>query len=160
VETAHLFDLARAATTGAGSRPARRRTGSQQVPESVQALLDAMISAPAVVLNRHLDNSAPTLSDERSTRTSSPAGPHRRTSPGSCSSTTTPTGCSPTGGRRPTTHRYRLRDPRRHGAVTRAEQLPRNGLAAEATRSPEGSGAVPEKWLTCASPTARGRGPS
>ncbi|SFW79928.1 helix-turn-helix domain-containing protein [Amycolatopsis australiensis] len=50
VETAHLFDLARAATRR--KRPTRARPS---VPESVQALLDSMVTAPAIVQNGHLD---------------------------------------------------------------------------------------------------------
>ncbi|MHB9849203.1 helix-turn-helix domain-containing protein [Streptomyces krungchingensis] len=53
VETAHLFDLARAATTKAGGKPSRGP--SRKVPQGVQALIDAMVSAPAVVYNAHLD---------------------------------------------------------------------------------------------------------
>jgi transcriptional regulator with XRE-family HTH domain len=51
-ERAHLFDLARAATT-----PARagRRAPQPQVRPSVQAMLDAMTGAPAVVRNGRLD---------------------------------------------------------------------------------------------------------
>jgi transcriptional regulator with XRE-family HTH domain len=51
-ERAHLFDLARAS----GAAPARsRRTPKQQVRPSVQAMLDAMTAAPAVVRNGRLD---------------------------------------------------------------------------------------------------------
>ena len=51
-ERAHLFDLARAT----GSAPARaRRPSKQQVRPSVQAMLDAMTGAPAVVRNGRLD---------------------------------------------------------------------------------------------------------
>ncbi|MFC9765961.1 helix-turn-helix domain-containing protein [Rhodococcus jostii] len=52
-ETEHLFTLARAATT----RPRRRNTSRArvEVPEPVQALVDAMLTAPAVVQNGHLD---------------------------------------------------------------------------------------------------------
>lgn len=53
-EVSHLFDLARAAAPRAGrARPARR--GGATVADGVQALLDAMVGAPAVVLNGHLD---------------------------------------------------------------------------------------------------------
>ncbi|BBY06677.1 hypothetical protein MNVI_19950 [Mycobacterium noviomagense] len=52
-ETTHLFDLARAATTKAG-RTRLRRT-DRGVPDGVQALLDSMVTAPAVVINGHLD---------------------------------------------------------------------------------------------------------
>ncbi|MFG3588557.1 helix-turn-helix domain-containing protein [Streptomyces sp. NPDC047990] len=55
VETTHLFDLARAATAKAAGRPARARGPRRQVPQSVQALIDTMVSAPAVVQNAHLD---------------------------------------------------------------------------------------------------------
>ncbi|MEN0137430.1 MAG: helix-turn-helix transcriptional regulator [Rhodococcus sp. (in: high G+C Gram-positive bacteria)] len=52
-ETKHLFALARAAATKPRRRrPARARVG---VPEPVQALIDAMLTAPAVVQNGHLD---------------------------------------------------------------------------------------------------------
>jgi transcriptional regulator with XRE-family HTH domain len=52
-ETKHLFILARAAVT----RPRRRKPARARVemPEPVQALVDAMITAPAVVQNGHLD---------------------------------------------------------------------------------------------------------
>jgi hypothetical protein len=52
-ETKHLFTLARAAST----RPRRRNAprARVEVPEPVQALVDAMITAPAVVQNGHLD---------------------------------------------------------------------------------------------------------
>lgn len=50
-ETAHLFDLARAA----GKRAGPGRTVRQPVPEGVQALLDSMVNAPAIVQNGHLD---------------------------------------------------------------------------------------------------------
>ncbi|MBY8856939.1 helix-turn-helix transcriptional regulator [Nocardia sp. CA2R105] len=50
-ETTHLFDLARATT----AKPRRRRSARQSVPDTVQALLDAMVTAPAVVQNGHLD---------------------------------------------------------------------------------------------------------
>ncbi|MFJ3640192.1 helix-turn-helix domain-containing protein [Streptomyces sp. NPDC090108] len=55
VETAHLFDLARAASTRAGRKQARARSTRRQVPESVQALIDTMVTAPAIVQNAHLD---------------------------------------------------------------------------------------------------------
>jgi transcriptional regulator with XRE-family HTH domain len=51
-ERAHLFDLARAASTPA--RP-RRRTGQQRVRPSMQRILDAMTGAPAYVRNGRLD---------------------------------------------------------------------------------------------------------
>ncbi|GAA1025064.1 MULTISPECIES: helix-turn-helix domain-containing protein [Amycolatopsis] len=50
-ETTHLFDLARAAGKRAGSG----RTVRQPVPEGVQALIDTMVNAPAIVQNGHLD---------------------------------------------------------------------------------------------------------
>lgn len=53
-ETTHLFDLARAATS-TKSRRARGHALRPQVPESIQALMDSMITAPAVVQNGHLD---------------------------------------------------------------------------------------------------------
>jgi transcriptional regulator with XRE-family HTH domain len=54
-EVTHLFDLVRAATCRA--RPAHRATlaANRALPDGVQALLDAMVTAPAVVLNGHLD---------------------------------------------------------------------------------------------------------
>jgi hypothetical protein len=52
-ERAHLFDLARAA--GNAPARARRRTPQPQVRPSVQAMLDAMTGAPAVVHNGRLD---------------------------------------------------------------------------------------------------------
>jgi transcriptional regulator with XRE-family HTH domain len=52
-ERAHLFDLARAAGTAPGR--ARRRTAQPRVRPSVQAVLDAMTGAPAVVRNGRLD---------------------------------------------------------------------------------------------------------
>jgi transcriptional regulator with XRE-family HTH domain len=55
VETAHLFDLARAATAKAGRKPSRTRSPRPQVSESLQALIDSMVSAPAIIQNGHLD---------------------------------------------------------------------------------------------------------
>ncbi|WP_030805680.1 helix-turn-helix domain-containing protein [Streptomyces sp. NRRL F-2799] len=52
VETAHLFDLAHAAGK-AGRR--QTRTPRRQVPETLQALIDTMVTAPAIVQNGHLD---------------------------------------------------------------------------------------------------------
>ncbi|RAJ66935.1 helix-turn-helix protein [Streptomyces sp. Amel2xB2] len=55
-ETAHLQDLALAAASKAGRKPGRRTgAGRQKVPEGVQALMDAMVTAPAIVQNGHLD---------------------------------------------------------------------------------------------------------
>jgi transcriptional regulator with XRE-family HTH domain len=55
-ETTHLFDLARAATAGAVERRlAQGRTTGEQIPEGVQALMDAMVAAPAIVQNGHQD---------------------------------------------------------------------------------------------------------
>ncbi|MEU4154363.1 helix-turn-helix domain-containing protein [Streptomyces sp. NPDC026659] len=54
VETAHLFDLARAAGK-AGRRQTRARTPRRQVPDTLQALIDTMVTAPAIVQNGHLD---------------------------------------------------------------------------------------------------------
>jgi hypothetical protein len=53
-ETTHLFDLVRAATTKPRRRSAAARPRTE-VPETVQALIDAMIGAPAVVQNGLLD---------------------------------------------------------------------------------------------------------
>ncbi|WP_454050612.1 helix-turn-helix transcriptional regulator [Cellulomonas sp. Marseille-Q8402] len=50
-ERVHLHDLARAA----GPRPRTRRRPVRAVPASVQAMLDAMTGAPAVVRNERLD---------------------------------------------------------------------------------------------------------
>lgn len=50
-ERLHLHDLARAA----GPRPRTRRRPVPAVPPSVQAMLDAMTGAPAVVRNERLD---------------------------------------------------------------------------------------------------------
>ncbi|MER5596277.1 helix-turn-helix transcriptional regulator [Streptomyces sp. NPDC002265] len=55
VETAHLFDLARAATARAGKVQTRARSPRPQVPQSVQALIDTMVCAPTIVQNAHLD---------------------------------------------------------------------------------------------------------
>jgi transcriptional regulator with XRE-family HTH domain len=53
-EGTHLFDLVRAATNKAGrTLPARRAV--RALPDGVQALLDSMVTAPAIVLNGHLD---------------------------------------------------------------------------------------------------------
>lgn len=52
VETAHLFDLAHAA--GKAGRK-QTRTPRRQVPEPLQALIDTMVTAPAIVQNGHLD---------------------------------------------------------------------------------------------------------
>ncbi|MGK2317630.1 helix-turn-helix transcriptional regulator [Gordonia rhizosphera NBRC 16068] len=53
-ETAHLFDLVRAATTKRSPRRSRPRSG-RMMPAGVQALMDAMVTAPAIVINGHLD---------------------------------------------------------------------------------------------------------
>ncbi|HWS58163.1 MAG TPA: helix-turn-helix transcriptional regulator [Actinotalea sp.] len=52
-ERAHLFDLARAASTTPAK--ARRRPATARVRPSIQAMLDAMTGAPAVVRNDRLD---------------------------------------------------------------------------------------------------------
>ena len=52
-ERLYLFDLARA--TGPGPARARRRSPQPRVRPSVQAMLDAMTGAPAVVRNDRLD---------------------------------------------------------------------------------------------------------
>jgi transcriptional regulator with XRE-family HTH domain len=51
-ERAHLFDLARAQHTTAGTR---RRRSAQQVRPGVQRMLDAMTGAPAYVRNGRMD---------------------------------------------------------------------------------------------------------
>lgn len=53
-EEAHLFDLVRAATTKA-KRTRPTRGAARAIPEGVQALLDSMLTAPAIVINGHLD---------------------------------------------------------------------------------------------------------
>jgi transcriptional regulator with XRE-family HTH domain len=53
-ELTHLFDLVRAVTTKVDRARSPRRSG-RALPDGVQALLDSMVSAPAVVLNGHLD---------------------------------------------------------------------------------------------------------
>ncbi|WP_067968580.1 helix-turn-helix domain-containing protein [Mycolicibacter icosiumassiliensis] len=53
-ERTHLFDLARAGAVKPGRRRAARQTAAA-LPGGVQELLDAMVGAPAVVLNGHLD---------------------------------------------------------------------------------------------------------
>jgi len=52
-ERAHLFDLARAASTT--RKPQRRRPSAQLVRASVQLMLDAITDAPAFVRNGRLD---------------------------------------------------------------------------------------------------------
>ncbi|WP_077090309.1 helix-turn-helix domain-containing protein [Mycobacterium rhizamassiliense] len=52
-EEKHLFDLVRA-TTRAGRTRAPRRT-ARTIPEGVQALLDSMVTAPAIVLTGPFD---------------------------------------------------------------------------------------------------------
>lgn len=52
-EETHLFDLVRAATTK-GPRTRSPRAG-QSIPDGVQTLLDSMVTAPAIVINGHLD---------------------------------------------------------------------------------------------------------
>jgi transcriptional regulator with XRE-family HTH domain len=53
-ERAHLDDLARSARTAPGAR-ARWRTHQPRIRQSVQAMLDAMLGAPALVHNDRLD---------------------------------------------------------------------------------------------------------
>jgi len=53
-ETAHFFNLARAAVaTRGGTRT--RRTSQQTIPDGMQALLDSMLDAPAIVMTGSLD---------------------------------------------------------------------------------------------------------
>ena len=54
-ETAHLFDLARAARAMASASPRRRSMSPQQVRPSVQRLLDAWIGVPAWIRNERMD---------------------------------------------------------------------------------------------------------
>lgn len=54
VEETHLFDLVRAAAPKAGRARSPSCSG-RALPDGVQAFLDSMIAAPAVVLNGHLD---------------------------------------------------------------------------------------------------------
>ncbi|BAX91499.1 transcriptional regulator [Mycobacterium shigaense] len=53
-EETHLFDLVRAATTKA-ERPRPARGQARTIPAGVQALLDSMVTAPAIVVNGQLD---------------------------------------------------------------------------------------------------------
>ncbi|MEM6108393.1 helix-turn-helix transcriptional regulator [Mycobacterium sp. 050272] len=53
-EETHLFDLVRA-VTGKGARTRSVAPAGRTVPEGVQALLDSMVTAPAIVINGHLD---------------------------------------------------------------------------------------------------------
>lgn len=55
-ETAHLFDLARAANASPGARSVRRRTTT--VRPSIQRLLDAMTDAPAMIRDNYYDHVA------------------------------------------------------------------------------------------------------
>ena len=54
-ERAHLFDLAKAANSGATSANARCRTTSHRVRPSVQRILDAITGAPAWLRNGRMD---------------------------------------------------------------------------------------------------------
>jgi transcriptional regulator with XRE-family HTH domain len=89
-EETHLFDLVRAATTRVDRTRAPRRAG-RAIPEGVQALLDSMVSAPAVVINGH----------GRCMHPSSLVRPRRRTLPGSYSSTPLPINSFPIGSAKP-----------------------------------------------------------
>jgi transcriptional regulator with XRE-family HTH domain len=53
-EETHLFDLVRAATSK-GDRTRSARPEGRTIPDGVQALLDSMVTAPAIVINGHLD---------------------------------------------------------------------------------------------------------
>ena len=53
-ETAHFFNLTRAAL-GSRAPGGTRRTGGTRVPPGMQALIDSMIGAPAVVIAGNLD---------------------------------------------------------------------------------------------------------
>lgn len=54
-ERAHLYDLARAANAKRGAASARRRPARRRVRAAVRHVLDAMVGAPAFVLNGRLD---------------------------------------------------------------------------------------------------------
>jgi transcriptional regulator with XRE-family HTH domain len=53
-EETHLFDLVRA-VTGRGDRTRSPRRAGPAIPDGVQALLDSVLTAPAIVINGHLD---------------------------------------------------------------------------------------------------------
>jgi transcriptional regulator with XRE-family HTH domain len=53
-EETHLFDLVRAAT-GKGDRTRSSHHTGPAIPDGVQTLLDSMLTAPAIVINGHLD---------------------------------------------------------------------------------------------------------
>lgn len=53
-EETHLFDLVRAATSK-GDRTRPGRATDQTVPGGLRALLDSMVTAPAIVISGHLD---------------------------------------------------------------------------------------------------------
>ncbi|MBV9513906.1 MAG: helix-turn-helix domain-containing protein [Mycobacteriaceae bacterium] len=53
-ETAHLFNLARAAVTTRGGTRARR-TSQPTIPDGMQDLMDSMLDAPAIVMTGSLD---------------------------------------------------------------------------------------------------------
>lgn len=54
-ETAHLHDLARAASTSPVTRKPRRRPGADTLRPSIQRLLDAITEAPAIIRNQYYD---------------------------------------------------------------------------------------------------------
>jgi transcriptional regulator with XRE-family HTH domain len=99
-EHAHLFDLARAARTGA--REPRRRPRAEQVRPSIQHMLDSMGTAAAVVSNGRLDVVAVNPLGEPCSRPPSTARSGRPTSPGSASSIRDPGSSTRTGRRSPT----------------------------------------------------------
>ena len=53
-ETAHFFDLVRAATSGRHS-PRGNRAAEQAIPNGLQALMDSMVGSPAIIINGSLD---------------------------------------------------------------------------------------------------------
>lgn len=53
-ETTHLFDLTRAAIATRGASRAKR-SGGQKVPDGLQALLDSMVTSPAILMDGSLD---------------------------------------------------------------------------------------------------------
>lgn len=100
-ETAHFFNLARAAAaTRIGA--ATRRTNQHTVPDGMQALMDSMHDAPAIVMTGCLDILAANPWDERCMHRCSSGRPAYRTSPVSYSLPRQPTICFLSGKQRQT----------------------------------------------------------